>query len=85
MVQSVGSPTNLVSALRSKLAELDPLIPLYDVQTMQAALDHSLAARRITDTLLLVFAVLTAASLAASFGPARRAARADVVRALKTE
>ena len=174
VVQSLRSPTDLVPALRSKLAELDPLIPLYDVHTMQAALDHSLAARRITDTLLLLFAlaalllaaigiygvvsisvnarvqefgvrlalgaqsrdllrmvlrhgallaalgvavglvgafwlthflqtllfgvgrfdaptlfagvvVLTAASLAASFGPARRAGRADVVRALKAE
>jgi len=174
VVRSVRSPAELVPSLRSKLAELDPLIPLYAVQTMQAALDHSLAARRITDALLFVFAlaalllaaigiygvvsisvnarvqefgvrlalgaqtrdllemvlrqgallaamgvaiglvgafwltrflesllfgvgrfdaatllagvvVLTAASLAASYGPARRAARADVVRALKAE
>ncbi|HET7251569.1 MAG TPA: ABC transporter permease [Gemmatimonadales bacterium] len=174
VVRSMRSPAELVPALRAKLATLDPLIPLYDVRTMQAALDHSLAARRITDVLLLVFAlaalllaaigiygvvsisvnarvqefgvrlalgaqtrdllgmvlrqgvllaglgvafgllgafwltrslesllfgvrrfdaptlaagvvVLTAASLGASLGPARRAARADVVRALKAE
>ena len=174
VVRSVRSPTDVVPSLRSQLALLDPLIPLYDVRTMQAALDHSLAARRMTDTLLLVFAlaalllaaigiygvvsisvnariqefgvrlalgaqardllemvlrqgallaamgvaiglvgafwlthfltsllfgvgrfdvatlcagvvVLTVASLTASFGPARRAARADVVRALKAE
>ena len=174
VVQTTRSPTDVVPALRSKLAELDPLIPLYDVRTMQAALDHTLAARRITDTLLLAFAlaalllaaigiygvvsinvtarvqefgvrlalgaqtrdllemvlrqgavlagtgvaiglvgafwltrflqsllfgvgrydlatlvagvaVLTVASLGASLGPARRAARADVVRALKVE
>ncbi|HKE88821.1 MAG TPA: ABC transporter permease, partial [Gemmatimonadales bacterium] len=174
VVRSALPLTELVPSLRTTLAALDPLIPLYDVQTMQAALDQSLAARRITDMLLLVFAVaalllaaigiygvvsigvnarvqefgvrlalgaqqrdllrmvlghgaflaalgivlglvgtfwltrflqtllfgvgrfdavtlalgvvvLTAASLAASSGPARRAARADVVRALKAE
>jgi len=36
-------------------------------------------------TLFAGVVVLTAASLAASFGPARRAGRADVVRALKAE
>jgi predicted permease len=175
LVVTSGLPSaDLAGTLRAKLGDIDPLIPLYDVHTMQAALDHSLATRRITDTLLLAFAlaalllaaigiygvvsisvtarvqefgvrvalgaqardllgmvlrhgavlaglgvaiglvgafwltgfiesllfgvrrfdaltllagivVLTAAALGASLGPARRAARADVVRALKAE
>jgi predicted permease len=175
LVVKSGLPSaDLAHTLRATLGAIDPLIPLYDVHTMQAALDRSLATRRITDTLLFVFAlaalllaaigiygvvsisvnarvqefgvrlalgaqardllrlvlrhgaalagvgiaiglvgafwltrflesllfgvgrfdgltlaagvvVLTAAALGASLGPARRAARADVVRALKAE
>ncbi len=66
VVKSELPSAALVQTLRAKLAELDPLIPLFDVRTMEAARDRTLTTRRITDTLLLAFAL--AALLLAAIG-----------------
>jgi len=53
--QPVGSVTN---ALRAILAELDPNVPLYDVQTMEGRIERSLGPRRLAMLALAGFAAL---------------------------
>jgi ABC-type antimicrobial peptide transport system permease subunit len=48
-------PTQLVTSLRSAVKELDPELPLSDVQTMEQWVDRSLAIRRAPTTLLTIF------------------------------
>ena len=48
-------PTRLVAPLRSAVKELDPELPLSDVQTMEQWVDRSLAIRRAPTTLLTIF------------------------------
>jgi len=64
VVRAGGDPANLISAIRSEVAAIDPTIPLFDVQTMEQLIDRSLATRRLTNALLAGFA-LTALLLAA--------------------
>jgi putative ABC transport system permease protein len=56
----------MTSALRSQVYSLDPQIPLFDVHTMQQAVDGTVSTQRLTNTLLTSFAV--AALLLASLG-----------------
>ncbi|HLT25698.1 MAG TPA: ABC transporter permease, partial [Zeimonas sp.] len=53
--QPVGSITN---ALRAVLAELDPNVPLYDVQTMEGRIERSFGPRRLAMLALAGFAAL---------------------------
>jgi predicted permease len=57
VVRSDRAPAGFIQALRAQVAALDPLIPLYDVHSMNQALDRSLTTRRVTDTLLVGFAL----------------------------
>jgi putative ABC transport system permease protein len=54
--QPVGAMTAM---LRSTVAELDPSVPLYDVQTMRGRLEQTLGPRRLAMLALGVFAALS--------------------------
>jgi putative ABC transport system permease protein len=64
VVRTPGEPEAMVSAVRGQIAALDPELPLFEIHTMEQAVDNSLAAKRWTNLLLTGFAV-TALLLAA--------------------
>jgi predicted permease len=66
VVRGAGDPGGLTSSIKAALATIDTQVPLYDVHTMQAAVDRSLGPRRLTNTLLTAFAL--AALALASLG-----------------
>jgi predicted permease len=49
------SPANLTSAMRRMITELDPMLPLFDAQTMEERIDESLVSRRSPMLITLVF------------------------------
>ena len=53
-----GDAAALFPALRAVVRELDPELPLFDVKTMQTALDESMASRRAIALWLTAFAVI---------------------------
>lgn len=55
-IHMAGSPTALTPALRSILKEIDPNLPLSDVQTMDEVVSRSVAPRRFNMLLLTIFA-----------------------------
>jgi ABC-type antimicrobial peptide transport system permease subunit len=57
-IRSEGDPSRLAAALRAAVAELDPGVPLFEVQTMEDALGAWAAERRLTMLLVGVFALL---------------------------
>jgi putative ABC transport system permease protein len=61
VVRTEGDPAQLTRSLRAALAELDPDVPLADVQTMEEALGAWAAERRLTMTLVGGFALLALA------------------------
>jgi len=60
-VRIASNPTGLVAAVRSEVSELDPSLPLFNVMTINQALTQSTADRRLTMTLLSLFAALAMA------------------------
>jgi ABC-type antimicrobial peptide transport system permease subunit len=58
VLRTEADPALLAGPLRAALAELDPDIPLADVQTMEEALGHWAAERRLTMMLVGAFAFL---------------------------
>ncbi len=64
VVRAMSDPLALVGPLRAAVGELDPNLPLYEIGTMQDALDRSLGTRRFTEVLLAGLAA-TALLLAA--------------------
>jgi putative ABC transport system permease protein len=58
VVRSTGDPLNLVSALRKELAEIDPSVPLYNVQTMDDVVAAQMASQRFNAAALAAFAGL---------------------------
>jgi putative ABC transport system permease protein len=64
VVRTEQSPALLAAALRRELAAIDPMLPLYDVETMEQSVDRSLGTRRLSNRLLIGFAI-TALALAA--------------------
>src|SRR6185436_3299386 len=64
VVRVDGEPGSIVSPLGSAVAELEPGLPLYAVETMTDLVDRSLASDRFTTALLSAFA-LVALALAA--------------------
>lgn len=58
VVRTSGDPLAVVGSIRSATRELDPLLPLSQVQTLEESLAESLAARRFVMLLLSGFAVL---------------------------
>jgi putative ABC transport system permease protein len=55
-VHAAGNPTALTPSLRSMLKEIDPNLPLSDVQTMDEIVSRSVAPRRFNMLLLTIFA-----------------------------
>jgi predicted permease len=58
VVRANGDPLALVGPIRSAIRELDPLLPLSQVETLEQRLADSLAARRFIMLLLTGFAAL---------------------------
>jgi putative ABC transport system permease protein len=58
VVRAGGDPETLVVALRRRVAELDPKLPISDVNTMEGAMAESLSVARLTNVLLTGFAGL---------------------------
>jgi len=56
VVHTAGEPTAIVPLLRSALAEVDPTLPLADVQTLDDVVTESLASSRFVTVLLGAFA-----------------------------
>ncbi len=57
VVRSSVPPASLIRSLRAELFAVDPSIPLYDVTTLEAAVERSVSTRRFTNRLLAGFAV----------------------------
>ena len=55
-IHTSGNPTALTPSLRSMLKEIDPNLPLADVQTMDEIVSRSMAPRRFNMLLLSIFA-----------------------------
>jgi predicted permease len=66
VVRTAGEPEALVNTVRGVLREIDPLLPMYRVSTMQSVIDGRLAARRLPVMLMMGFGGL--ALLLASVG-----------------
>jgi len=64
LVRAGGDPQMLTSAVRREVLAIDPELPVYNVKTMEAAVEDSLAGRRFSMLLLALFA-LVALALAA--------------------
>ncbi|MFN2399926.1 MAG: FtsX-like permease family protein [Gemmatimonadaceae bacterium] len=58
VVRAAGSPEGLTAACAPGSSELYPTLPLFDVHTMEQALDRSLGTKRLTNTLLTSFALI---------------------------
>jgi len=58
IVRGAVDPAGLETALRRQALAIDPDVPPYEVKTMRAVLDGSLASRRFNMTLLALFATL---------------------------
>jgi predicted permease len=61
VLRSAADPTALTSAVKQQIHELDSDLPLYNVRTMEQRLDESLAPRRFSMLLLVLFACLALA------------------------
>jgi putative ABC transport system permease protein len=57
VVRGAVDPTSIVAGIRQEVAKLDPELPLSDVSTVQQAMDRSLLTTRLTNSLLIGFAV----------------------------
>ena len=58
VVRAAGDPTRLAAALRAQVFAVDSGQPLYNVRTMEGIVAASVGARRLTSSLLGVFAIL---------------------------
>ena len=64
IVRASSDPAALTGAIRREVRALDPTVPVYEVHTLEQAVARSLGTQRLTNHLLLAFAV-TALLLAA--------------------
>jgi putative ABC transport system permease protein len=60
LLRVMGKPEAMIPAVRAAVRELDPALPLFDVQTVDAVIDTSLARPRFTTLLLALFALIGA-------------------------
>ncbi len=87
-MRTAGDAASVASSARAAIRELDADLALYGVRTMEESSERSLAQRRLYSWLIGVFAamaVVLALAGAAKWLPARRAARLDPMRSLRTE
>jgi putative ABC transport system permease protein len=57
VVRAHVEPASLTSSIRREVLAMDATMPFYDVHTLVDAVDESLAARRLTNDLLMAFAI----------------------------
>jgi ABC-type antimicrobial peptide transport system permease subunit len=55
VVRVIGDPLGLIGAARAAMADVDPQQPIYDVRPLDNLVASSLAQRRFTLTLMLLF------------------------------
>ena len=60
VVRGAGDAASLVATTKRVLHEIDPLVPLYNVQTVREIVDESVAQPRLNTTLMTLFAVVAA-------------------------
>lgn len=58
VAKTAGAPELLTEAVRAELAQLDPEVPLDEVQTMSAVVDEAMSGPRALGALLSVFALV---------------------------
>jgi len=58
VVRTLGAAEAFVPSLRAAIAGLDPALPLFQVTTLEEALDRTLMPRRLTNGLLIGFAAV---------------------------
>jgi predicted permease len=58
VAQTTGDAASLFPSLRAAVRELDPELPMFDVKTMEAALEQSMAGRRAIALWLAAFALI---------------------------
>jgi len=58
LLRTASEPTHLVAAARGVVHDIDPLLALYSVKTMERVRDESMARARFLTTLLLMFAAI---------------------------
>jgi ABC-type antimicrobial peptide transport system permease subunit len=58
VVRTLGDPDALVGAIRHEVVSLDANQTVYDVKTMQTVMDNSIASRRFTRNVTVIFALL---------------------------
>ncbi len=58
IVRTKADPASLVSAVKSAIVEVNPNVPLFDVQPLSDVVDANVASRRLSSVLLGVFAAL---------------------------
>ena len=58
LIRTAGNPVTLSSALRREVQQIDDLLPLFDVETLEKNLDRSRWHLRVFGTLFLSFAVI---------------------------
>jgi putative ABC transport system permease protein len=66
VIRTVVEPSSISALVRNEVHALDSSLPFYEVHTLQEAVERSLGTRRITNYLLLAFAI--AALLLAAVG-----------------
>jgi putative ABC transport system permease protein len=64
VVRTASDPAALTAAIHREVHSLDPTLPVYEIHTLEQAVARSLGTKRLTNRLLLAFA-LTALMLAA--------------------
>jgi putative ABC transport system permease protein len=58
VVRTTGDPVAIAPAVRAAMAEIDPKVPLSEVQPMQTFVDQAMAPVRFTMTLIGIFAAI---------------------------
>ncbi|MGH7719055.1 MAG: FtsX-like permease family protein, partial [Gemmatimonadaceae bacterium] len=76
VVRTSGDPSALAGAVRGEVGRLDPLVPVAEVQPMQAFVDRAMAPTRFALVLITVFGAIAAALAAVGlYGVLSAAAR----------
>lgn len=81
-VRSAIAPESLLRAIPRAVADVDPNLPVATLQTLEAQFGDDVYVDRLVTALSAGFSVVV---LAASYGPARRAARIAPMAALRYE